>query len=150
MGRPLLSRGYFFLFSPQGLAQASPLSGGPGWPPSLGQYSQDWVSPDHTEMYVSIYTTHGKPQTSAGDEPGPSWRLSTQRILSHCRWTQLTLQSASSIHLKLRRLALPPLWAAKIGGWCGWPGAPGKKQFTYSETLKTGRSILAFWTHQTL
>lgn len=33
--------------------------------------------------------------------------------------------------------------------WLSW-GTRKETQFTYSETLQTGRSVLAFWTHQTL
>ena len=148
IGRPLLSHGYFFLFSPQGLAQTSPLSEGPGLRPA-------WVSTLRTECPLITQRCEF---------------LCTQLMENHTlvcrRWARTQLEAAHpqplpnsanpSICFQHSSQAqetgtISSVWAAKMGSvvWLSW-GTRKETQFTYSETLQTRRSILAFWTHQTL
>lgn len=127
--------------------------------PRLGQLplpcvlSFCWGS-DHTGMWVSIYMTHGRPQTHLHEmtqDPAQGWTHNPSSTTVD--ELNLSLQSASNIHPKLPRLGSPPLseqlkWG--VGAvWLSW-GTRKERQFTYSETLRTRRSILASWTHQTL
>lgn len=131
--------------------------------PSLGQLPLPCVlsvlgilywGSDHTGMWVSIYMTHGRPQTHLHEmtqDPAQGWTHSPSSTIAD--ELNLTLQSASNIHPMLPRLGSSPLseqlqWG--VGAvWLSW-GTRKERQFTYSETLQTRRSILASWTHQTL